>query len=80
MHYILKAAFFFGQHFDSEPPKKVNHIFLRQFESGSNNKIGTFMLKNQSDRATLTDDDDVISTRSDYNIISFTFESPIDQL
>ena len=43
----------FGQHFDGELPRNLNHVFLRQSESGLNKKIGMFMFKNQNDRATL---------------------------
>ena len=44
----------FGQHFDGEPPRSLNHVFLRQFENGFNKNIGMFMFKNQNDGATLT--------------------------
>ena len=43
----------FGQHFDGEPPRNLNHVFLRQFGNGFNKKIGMFMFKNQNDGATL---------------------------
>ena len=47
----------FGQHFDGESPRNLNHVFLRPFENGSNTpnkkKIGMFMFKNQNDGATL---------------------------
>ena len=33
----------FGQHFDSETPRKMHHVFLGQFENGSNKNIGTLM-------------------------------------
>ena len=45
----------FGQHFDGEPPRNLNHVFLRQFGIGFNKKIGMFMFKNQNDGATLRD-------------------------
>ena len=44
----------FGQHFDGEPPRNLNHVFLRQFGNGFNKKIGMFMFKNQNDGATLS--------------------------
>ena len=44
----------FGQHFDGEPPRNLNHVFLRQFENGFNKKIGRIMFKNQNDGATLS--------------------------
>ena len=44
----------FGQRFDGEPPRNLNHVFLRQFENGFNKKIGMFMFKNQNDGATLS--------------------------
>ena len=44
----------FGQHFDGEPPRNLNHVFLRPFGNGFNKKIGMFMFKNQNDGATLT--------------------------
>ena len=44
----------FGQHFDGEPSRNLNHVFLRQFGNGFNKKIGMFMFKNQNDGATLT--------------------------
>ena len=44
----------FGQHFDCEVPRNLNHVFLRPFEQGFNKKIGTFIFKNQNDGATLT--------------------------
>ena len=43
----------FGQHFDGEPPRNLNHVFLRQFGNGFNKKIGMFMFKNQNEGATL---------------------------
>ena len=43
----------FGQHFDGEVPRNLNHVFLRLFEHGFNKKIETFMFKNQNDGATL---------------------------
>ena len=46
----------FGQHFDSELPRNLNHVFLRQFQNCSNKNIGTFMFKNQNDGATLMGD------------------------
>ena len=42
----------FGQHFDGELPRNLNHVFLRQFQNCSNKKIVTFMFKNHRDRAT----------------------------
>ena len=60
----------FGQHFDGEPPRNLNHVFLRQFENGFNKKIGMFMFKNQNDGATLRpaggvkhSDSDLVETR-----------------
>ena len=44
----------FGQHFDGEPPRNLNHVSLPQFGNGFNKKIGMFMFKNQNDGATLT--------------------------
>ena len=44
----------FGQHFDGELPRNLNHVFLRQFGNGFNEKIGMFMFKNQNDGTTLT--------------------------
>ena len=41
-----------GQHFDGEPPRNLNHVFLRRF---STKYIGMFKFKNQNDGATLTD-------------------------
>ena len=49
-----KTGMLFGQHFDSEPPRNLNHVFLRQFESSFNKKIRMFMFKNQNDGATLS--------------------------
>ena len=43
----------FGQHFDSEAPRNLNHVFLRTFENGFNKKIGMFMFQNHNDGATL---------------------------
>ena len=37
-----KTGMLFGQHFDGEPPRNSNHVFLRQFENGFNKKIGMF--------------------------------------
>ena len=48
-----KTGMPFGQHIDGEPPRNLNHAFLRQFENGFNKKIGMFMFKNQNDGATL---------------------------
>ena len=48
-----KTRKLFGQHFDGEMPRNLNHVFLRPFEHGFNKKIGTFMFKNQNDGATL---------------------------
>ena len=42
-----KTRKLFGQHFDGEMPRNLNHVFLRPFEHGFNKKIGTFMFKNQ---------------------------------
>ena len=43
----------FGQHCDGEVPRNLNLIFLRPFEHGFKQKIGTLMFKNQNDGATL---------------------------
>ena len=43
----------FGQLYDCEAQRNLNHVFLRQFENGFNQKIGTFMFKNPNDEATL---------------------------
>ena len=48
-----KTGMLFGQHFDGEAPRNLNHVFLRTFENGFNKKIGMFMFKNQNDGATL---------------------------
>ena len=48
-----KTGMLFGQHFDGELPRNLNHVFLRQFGNGFNKKIGMFMFKNQNDGATL---------------------------
>ena len=50
-----KTGMLFGQHFDGEPPRNLNHVILRQFENGFNKTIGMFMFKNQNDGATLLD-------------------------
>ena len=49
-----KTGMLFGQHFDGESPRNLNHVFLRQFGNGFNKKIGMFMFKNQNDGATLS--------------------------
>ena len=49
-----KTGMLFGQHFDGEPPRNLNHVFLRQFGNGFNKKTGMFMFKNQNNGATLT--------------------------
>ena len=51
-----KTGMLFGQHFDCEPPRNLNHVFLRQFETVSTKKIGMFMFKSQNDGATLRQD------------------------
>ena len=43
----------FDRHFEGEPPRNLNHVFLGQFENGFNTRIGMFMFKNQNDGATL---------------------------
>ena len=47
-----KTGMLFGQHFEGEPPRNLNHVFLRQFGNGFNKKSGMFMFKNQNDGAT----------------------------
>ena len=47
----------FGQHFYGEPPRNLNHVFLRQFENGFNKRIGMITFKNQNDRATLIENE-----------------------
>ena len=42
----------FGQSFDDELPRNLNHVFLRPFENGLNNNFGMFMFENQNDGAT----------------------------
>ena len=49
-----KTGMLFGQHFDGEPPRNLNHVFLRQFGNDFSKKIGMFMFKNENDGATLT--------------------------
>ena len=49
-----KTRMLFGQHFDGEVPRNLNHVFLKPFEHGFNKKIGTFMFKSRTDGATLT--------------------------
>ena len=46
-----KTRMLFGQHFDGEAPRNLNHVFLTPFEHGFNKKLGTFMFKNQYDGA-----------------------------
>ena len=40
-----KTRMQFGQHFDGEVPKKLNHVFLRPFEHGFNKKLGRLCSK-----------------------------------
>ena len=35
----------FGQHFDGEVPRNLNHVFLRPFEHGFNKKVGRLRSK-----------------------------------
>ena len=49
-----KARMLFGQQFDGQVPRNLNHIFLGPFEHGFNKIFGTFMFKNQNDGATLS--------------------------
>ena len=42
---IQKQACYFGQHFDGEPPRNLNHVFLRQFENGFNKKLACLCSK-----------------------------------
>ena len=34
-----------GQHFDGEPPRNLNHVFLRQLENGFNKKMACLCSK-----------------------------------
>ena len=54
----------FGQHFDGEPPRNLNHVFLRQFGNSFNKKIGMFMFKNQNDGATLNTNNQLLTGSS----------------
>ena len=40
-----KTGMLFGQHFDGEPPRNLNHIFLRQFENGFTKKMACLRSK-----------------------------------
>ena len=46
-----KRGTLFGQHFDGETQRNLNHVLLRQLENGFNKKIGMFMFKSQNDGA-----------------------------
>ena len=48
----IKTGMLFGQHFDGEPARNLNHVFLKQFENGFTKTIGMFMFKNQNDGVT----------------------------
>ena len=47
-----KTRMLFGQHFDGEVPRNLNHVFLRPFEHLST-RNGTFMFKYQNNGANL---------------------------
>ena len=50
-----KTGMLLGQHFDGEPPRNLNHVFLWQFENGFNQKNWhVYMFKNQNEGATLS--------------------------
>ena len=40
-----KTRMLFGQHFDGEVPRNLNHVFLRPFEHGFNKKLGRLCSK-----------------------------------
>ena len=40
-----KTGMLFGQHFDGEPPRNLNHVFLRQFGNGFNKKLACLCSK-----------------------------------
>ena len=47
-----KTGMLFGQYFDGDPPRNLNHVFLSQFQNCSKKNIGTFIFKKQNGRAT----------------------------
>ena len=40
-----KTGMLFGQHFDGEPARDLNHVFLRQFENGFKKKLACLRSK-----------------------------------
>ena len=48
-----KTWMLFGQHFDGEVPRNLNHVFLKPFWTWFQQKIGTFLFNNHNERASL---------------------------
>ena len=66
----------FGQHFDGEPPRNLNHVFLRQFGNGFNKKKWHVYVQKSKWRSHLN----VLSCNDQFTMVNVNFEEHFEFL